>query len=228
MMSDQSPTTTARLVSEGVGTFFLSLLVFIAPHAADFAPLAVSAGLIGLIYMCGPISQAHFNPAVTLAFWRDGAISAREAIFFVIVQCVAATVGAITGSFVILPSAISSVAPTTALTMPPMMTLQRTLSIEFLCTLLMILVILNVARHPRATNNQYYGVAIGLTVLACALVARPISGGLFNPALALGLSLAGRVPNSDPSILLAAYVLTPLCAGLLAQAIFGVMRYSRY
>jgi aquaporin Z len=42
--------------------------------------------------------------------------------------------------------------------------------------------------HP---NNSFYGLAIGLVVLAGATAVGGISGGAFNPAVGLGICLAG-------------------------------------
>ena len=47
-----------------------------------------------------------------------------------------------------------------------------------------------VATHPDAQNNHYYGVAIGIVVIAGAVCVGPVSGGAFNPAVAIGLSIA--------------------------------------
>jgi glycerol uptake facilitator-like aquaporin len=55
--------------------------------------LATGAGLIVLIHMFGPISSAHFNPAVTLAVLLGGQIDRRTAAFYVVAQFVGAIAG---------------------------------------------------------------------------------------------------------------------------------------
>jgi len=55
--------------------------------------IATGAMLMVLIMALGPISGAHFNPAVTLVTWRSGGISLRDAGIFIVVQCLAATAG---------------------------------------------------------------------------------------------------------------------------------------
>ena len=62
---------------------------------------------------------------------------------------------------------------------------------EFLFTFALCYVVLNVATAKANANNSFYGLAIGFTVLAGAFAVGPISGGAFNPAVAVGISLMG-------------------------------------
>ena len=55
--------------------------------------IATGAILVVLIWVFGPISGAHFNPAVTIAFLVKGDISARDAAIFIVVQVLGALVG---------------------------------------------------------------------------------------------------------------------------------------
>ena len=55
--------------------------------------IATGAILVVLIWVFGPISGAHFNPAVTIAFLVEGEISARDAAIFIVVQVLGALVG---------------------------------------------------------------------------------------------------------------------------------------
>lgn len=55
--------------------------------------IATGAGLIVLIHMFGPVSGAHFNPAVTLAALFNRGIGARDAALFVVAQFVGAVAG---------------------------------------------------------------------------------------------------------------------------------------
>ena len=55
--------------------------------------IATGAILVVLIWVFGPISGAHFNPAVTIAFLVTGEISARDAAIFIVVQVLGALVG---------------------------------------------------------------------------------------------------------------------------------------
>ncbi len=55
--------------------------------------LATGAMLVVLITMLGPISGAHFNPAVTGVFWLRKEIGSADALAYVAVQVAAAIVG---------------------------------------------------------------------------------------------------------------------------------------
>ncbi|MEL6361192.1 MAG: MIP/aquaporin family protein [Pseudomonadota bacterium] len=55
--------------------------------------LATGAALVVLILIFGPVSGAHFNPAVTFAFFLDRKIAAPEAVAFVFAQIIAGFLG---------------------------------------------------------------------------------------------------------------------------------------
>lgn len=57
--------------------------------------LPTGAILVVLITILGPISGAHFNPAVTLVFTLTRTITARDAVFYVVAQIVGGVVGTV-------------------------------------------------------------------------------------------------------------------------------------
>jgi aquaporin Z len=65
---------------------------------------------------------------------------------------------------------------------------------EFLFTLALVYVVLNVATAKGTSGNSFYGLAIGFTVLVGAFSVGDISGGAFNPAVAVGISVMGLSP----------------------------------
>jgi glycerol uptake facilitator-like aquaporin len=105
-MSDQPYDLPRRLAAEALGTaFLLATVVGSGIMGESLAGGNVAIALLGntiptgailavLILMFGPISGAHFNPAVTLSFLVQGKIAGREALAYVIVQTAAAIVGA--------------------------------------------------------------------------------------------------------------------------------------
>ncbi len=94
-----------KLLAEGLGTALLLISVvgsgIMAETLADgnvalaLLANAIATGcmLFSIITVLGPISGAHFNPAVTLAFLLRGEIDARMAGFFVVVQIIGGILG---------------------------------------------------------------------------------------------------------------------------------------
>src|SRR5436190_15695175 len=91
-------TLARRLAAEGIGTALLLAIVVgsgimgerLAGGNDAIALLgntiATGAGLVVLIHMFGPVSGAHFNPAVTLAMLIRRHIAPGTAIAFIIAQ----------------------------------------------------------------------------------------------------------------------------------------------
>lgn len=94
-----------RIVSEGVGTALLLAVVVgsgimgerLAGGNAALAllgnTLATGAGLVVLISVFAPVSGAHFNPVVTLAFWLRRQADRRTALAYAAAQVAGAVVG---------------------------------------------------------------------------------------------------------------------------------------
>jgi glycerol uptake facilitator-like aquaporin len=101
-------TLSRRIVAEGLGTAFLLAAVVGSGIMGDRLAggntaiallantLATGATLITLIFTFGPISGAHFNPAVTLADASQGGISWSDARVYIAAQILGAFVGVAT------------------------------------------------------------------------------------------------------------------------------------
>jgi glycerol uptake facilitator-like aquaporin len=100
-----SPTLARRLVAEALGTAFLLAVVIgsgimgerLAGGNVAIAllanTLATGAGLVVLILTFGPVSGAHFNPAVTLAAASQGGLPWRDVAGYVVAQVAGAFLG---------------------------------------------------------------------------------------------------------------------------------------
>ena len=77
-----------KYLTELIGTFFLVLTIgmTVIGGKGDFAPIAIGAILMAMVFAGGYISGAHYNPAVTLAVLIRGKISAGDAVVYMIVQ----------------------------------------------------------------------------------------------------------------------------------------------
>lgn len=100
-----SASLNRKLAAEFIGTAFLLATVVGSGIMGDRLSggsvglallansLATGAILVVLITMLGPVSGAHFNPAVTFAFWLRGEIRSNAAVAFVAVQVTAGIAG---------------------------------------------------------------------------------------------------------------------------------------
>jgi aquaporin Z len=202
----------SKYVVELIGTFFLVLtigLVVIEPGAGAFAPLAIGSVLMVMIYAGGHISGGHYNPAVTLAVWMRGRCSGSDVPGYMISQFAGGIIAAfavflIKGD-VLVEAAIISPIPS--------------LLAEFLFTFALCFVVLNVATSKNTSGNSYFGLAIGFTVLVGAYAVGSISGGAFNPAVAVGIITMGMMDISSIWIFLVANFLGGIAAALAFNAL---------
>lgn len=199
---------------EFVGTMLLVVVIALSvEHAGEMAPLAIGLGLTGLIYMGRWLSGAQYNPVVTLAVLIGGKMSVADFLPYVLSQLA----GALCGSALAYAITGKVLAPVPAAGLGP------ALLVEVLMTFMMVLVILNVATARRTEGNQFYGVAIGLTVTAAIYAGGKVSGSVMNPAVAIGPivmdALAGEARSFPTGWL---YIVGPVVGSLLAAGVFRV------
>jgi aquaporin Z len=96
-------------------------------------------------------------------------------------------------------------------------------AVEVLFTMLLVLVVLNVATAKATAGNQYFGLAIGFTVMAGAFAVGPISGAAFNPAVAIGLILMDAIKGGSSIGNIWIYIVGPLGGGAIAAFVFKLM-----
>jgi aquaporin Z len=174
-----------KYIAEFIGTFFLVLTIGctgIGAGAGVIAPLAIGAALMVMVFAGGHISGGHYNPAVTLGVLIRGKVKPVDVVPYWIAQFVAAAVAALLTTKVLRAGVpVTAIAPK----MGP------ALLAEFLFTFALVYVVLNAATAEGTSGNSFYGLAIGMTVMTGAFAVGDISGGAFNPAVALGITLLG-------------------------------------
>jgi aquaporin Z len=90
---------------------------------------------------------------------------------------------------------------------------------EFLGTFALAYVVLNVATSKDTEGNSFYGLAIGFTVMTMAFALGGISGGAFNPAVALGISMMKLASWGDIWV----FIVGCFGGGAIAAIIFRVI-----
>jgi aquaporin Z len=198
-----------KYIVEFIGTFFLVLTVgctVVSPGAADMAPLAIGAALMVMIFAGGHISGGHYNPAVTLGVWMRGKCDTKDLGPYWAAQILAGIIAALIVRYF---KAGGLTTPGNPQVLPAMLA-------EFLFTFALVYVVLNVATAKGTEGNSFYGLAIGMTVMTGAFAVGNISGGAFNPAVALGATIMGL--SAWSSIWL--FFVSELAAGAVAALVF--------
>ncbi|HEX4706906.1 MAG TPA: aquaporin [Candidatus Udaeobacter sp.] len=202
-----------KYIAEFVGTFFLVLTIGctgIGAGAGVIAPLAIGAALMVMVFAGGHISGGHYNPAVTLGVLIRGKVQAADVVPYMIAQCVGAAVAALLVTKILRAGA--SVTPISPHLGPALLA-------EFLFTFALVYVVLNAATAEGTSGNSFYGLAIGMTVMTGAFAVGDISGGAFNPAVALGISVMGISTWANIWI----YLLADFAAAIVAAVIFQMI-----
>ena len=171
-----------KYIIEFLGTFFLVLIIGLSQN-----PVAIGLGLAVLVYMGAHISGAHYNPVVSLAMLINKQIELKEFLFYLASQLLASLVA--TYFIMLLGNDFEVISNTDDIS--------SFFIAEILFTFLLVFVILNVALNKNLKGNQFYGLAIGLTVTAGAFTVGNISGAVFNPAVSFGPSLFSFI---DPQV----------------------------
>ncbi len=192
----------ASIVGSGivVGAAEVSLPMQLMAHA-----VVVGLTLTTLITVLGPISGAHFNPAVTLGLWLQRQIPSRTALAYICFQLAGGIVGtAATNAMFGLPALMIASTTRAGATM---------LASELVATTGLLLVIYLLVRGGK--TDAVAG-AVG-AYIAAAIVFTP-SDSFANPAVTLARILTdtwtGIAPGSVPQ-----FIAGQLAAALIAAAL---------
>jgi aquaporin Z len=201
-----------KYIVEFIGTFFLVLTVGctvlgLPPAVRDIvAPLAIGSSLMVMIFAGGHISGGHYNPGVTLAVWIRGKCTALDVPTYILAQLIGAGAAAYAALYLTGKDGVFT---------PMDLTHQmRALLAEFLYSFALYYVVLNTATSKGTVGNSFYGLAIGFTVTVGAYAVGSISGGAFNPAVAVGITVMGLSSIYDIWVFFVANFAAAVVAGL--------------
>mmetsp|Transcript_48760 Transcript_48760/g.131311 ORF Transcript_48760/g.131311 Transcript_48760/m.131311 type:complete len:459 (+) Transcript_48760:113-1489(+) len=207
------------LVGEFVGTFLLMFTVgcnVLSGTAAAGSSIGFSL-MVG-IYALAKVSGANFNPAVSVTLGLVGKLPWADVFLYSLVQTLA---GALAG---ILARAIFK-SSEFALALGPADGFEwwQAGVCELVYTFMLCFVVLNTACAAANASSQFYGLSIGLVIVAGAFGAGAVSGGCFNPAVAFGVYTGG---NHSPGSLsyFPVYATFEFVGGALAAFLFKQVR----
>lgn len=209
-----------KYLAETIGTFGL---VFCGTGAiiinqetngvVSHAGIAITFGLIitVMIYAFGNISGAHFNPAVTIAFWAAKIFPVKEVLPYVFSQTLGAFIASFTLKFLFPLNEMLGT------TQPVGLPLQSFI-LEAILTFMLMLVILMVAKGSKE-QAMFAGLVIGAVILLEAMFAGPICGASMNPARSFAPAIvSGHLEN------LWVYLCAPTIGAVLATFAWRVLK----
>jgi aquaporin Z len=175
--------------------------------------IAMGSTAIALIFSpLGKRSGAHFNPAVTLAFWRLGKVKNWDVVFYIIAQFAGAIVGVLMVSLFV-HEALSHPKVNYAATLPGTSGVIIAFVAEFVIGFVLMSVVLRVSNTPHLA--RYTGLLAGALVAIYITLEAPFSGMSMNPARTFGSAFVGHLWTG-----LWIYFTAPVLAMQLAAAIY--------
>jgi aquaporin Z len=216
-----------KYTAEMIGTLALVLIgcgsAVIAGKYIGYYGIAFAFGLtvLAMVYAIGSISGCHINPAITVAMWVAGKIKGKDAIGYVIAQCVGGIIGA--GILWAIASGLDGYSRVVdglgqngfGVHSPAGYSLAACFIAEVVLTALFLFVIFG-ATHKDAPKG-FAGVAIGFTLVLIHLVGIPITGTSVNPARSLGPAV---FVGGDALSQIWLFIVAPIIGGVIAALIW--------
>jgi aquaporin Z len=174
-----------------------------------------------MVYAIGNISGCHINPAITIAMWVADKIKGKDALFYIVAQCIGAIIGAGILWAIARGNAGFSLA-TSGLGQngfgdhsPAGYKMLSCFIAEVVLTALFLFVIFG-STHKDAPKG-FAGVSIGFTLVLIHLVGIPITGTSVNPARSLGPAVIVRGAALSQLWL---FIVAPIVGGVIAAIIW--------
>ena len=209
-----------KLIAELIGTW---MLVVVGPGAAVISDdiltiaLAFACVLVAGIYLCGPVSGAHFNPAVTIGLWVTKRFPGKEVVPYILAQCI----GAIIGSLTVLALFAGTIDNTGAPGVNPAYGVGPAFLAEAVGTFILMIAIMGIAVDKRAPAG-WAGMVIGLIVAGVIITMGPVSGQGINPARSLGPILTNAIAGNTAGLgELWIYMIAPIVGAVLAAFVYN-------
>ena len=197
-----------KYVIEAIGTFFIAIAIGLSGNA-----LAIGLMLSAMIYGGIHVSGAHYNPAVSFAFFIKRKINLNTFIGYFLSQSLGAFAAA--GIILFLSKQVYFVEP------PISTDIYQQGAVELLLSLVLIFSYLNIASAKILPSNRTYGLILGLIFAGLIYLGEPISGGVYNPALSIGYAIVDYLAIQGESYkFIPLYTLAPFAGGVLAAFLY--------
>jgi len=183
--------------------------------------MGTAMGLTGIVLVFSPMgkrSGAHFNPAVTLTFFRLGKIDAWDAAFYILFQFAGGIAGVVLASL-LLGNLLRDHAVNYAVTLPGPRGATNAFIAELLISFILMSTVLTVSNSKRL--SRWTGLFAGVLVATYISFESPISGMSMNPARTFGSASVAQLWTS-----LWIYFTAPPLGMLLAAQIYKSVKSS--
>jgi aquaporin Z len=203
---------TGILVFVGVGS------AVIAGKQIGFLGIALAFGLtlLAMVYAIGSISGCHINPAVSIAMLVAGKMKVKDAVGYIVAQCIGAVIAAGLLLFIASGEAGYSLAVNGlgqngyGIASPGGYSLAACALAEVLLTAMFVFVILG--SLSKDAPKGFAGIPIGFALGLANIVGIPLTGASINPARSLG-----------PAVFVGGTALAQLWLFIVAPVIGGIL-----
>jgi aquaporin Z len=224
-----------KYVAELIGTFVLVLMGCGSAVFSNLLGISLTYALVGIafafglallvmVYAIGGISGCHINPAVTISMLAARKINVKDAVAYIVVQCVGAIIGAGLLYWIATGNPQYSIALGLGqngydLASPSGFSMVSAFVAEVVLTFIFLLVI-HGSTSEKAPKG-FAGISIGLSLVLIHIVGIPVTGTSVNPARSLGpaIIVGGTALNQ-----LWLFWIAPIIGGLLAAAVWKVLQ----
>ena len=163
-----------KFTAELLGTMILTYAVGAASIGDLPVPLLAAVTLGVLVYLFGGISGAHLNPAVSVGLWSAGKLPAIDTARYVLAQIC----GAVLALVAFVAQAADSLPPVFLGSLPEFLG-------EAIGAFILVFTVASVVAGR--IKEDASGIAIGGSLLVGVTIAMPLSNGVLNPAVAIGI-----------------------------------------
>ena len=164
-----------------------------------------------MIYALGHVSGAHFNPAVSIAFYQNKNINLKELCWYIPSQIIGAVLASFSHGFFFGKN------HSFGMTINKL-TVSQGAFLEILISMFLMLTIISVATNEKISKH-IAGFSIGGIIAVCSFVAGPFTGASMNPARSIGPAV---LANNYNNIVL--YILAPIIGMLIANYIYNYIK----
>lgn len=229
-----------KYIAELIGTF---ILVFMGCGTRVIAggyigiegvSLAFGLSVLALMYAIGGLSGCHINPAVSISMLAAGKMKLKDAVFYVVMQCLGAVVGAALLYVIVTGNAAYNLASNGlgqngyGATIGGF-SVASCFAAEVVLTFVFLLVFFG-STSEKAPKG-FAGVAVGFTFVMIYLVSMQITGGSANPARSLGpaviLAVFGGGAGVDAWSQLWLFWAAPILGALIAAGAWRLLGQER-